>query len=63
MKAEVRIVDIEVVEVRFFDAENDGWGLGPLQNPSLHVLNAHCASEEQDAWKLPQAVTNIELVA
>lgn len=26
----------------------------PLQKPSLHLLNAHWASEEQDAWKLPQ---------
>jgi hypothetical protein len=35
----------------------------PLQKPSLHLLNAHCWSLVQVAWKFPQTVCNIEFVA
>jgi hypothetical protein len=37
----------------------------PLQTLSvtLQVLNAHCSSRVQDAWKLPQRVWRPELVA
>ena len=36
---------------------------GPLQNPPLHLLNAHCWSEVQDAWKLPHTGCSMELTA
>lgn len=38
-------------------------GLRPLQSPLLQVLNAHCASLEQAALKLPQAAMSPALLA
>lgn len=35
----------------------------PLQKPSTQVLNAHCSSQVQEAWKLPQTEISIELTA
>jgi hypothetical protein len=53
------------------DVEEDGLagtdiddeGKRPLQNPPLQVLNAHCWLLLHEAWKLPQTVCSIELVA
>jgi hypothetical protein len=50
-----------VVEVADAAAEDDA--LKPLQKPWLQVLNAHCESSLQVAWKLPQAGMSIEFVA
>jgi hypothetical protein len=43
------------------DAAEDG--RKPLQNPPLHVLNAHCWSLVQEAWKFPQTGWSIEFTA
>lgn len=57
-------VDVAVDEGKlpYDDDVSDGFR-SPLQNPSLHRLKAHCKSEVQVAWKLPQAGISIELVA
>jgi hypothetical protein len=43
---------VEVAEAAV-EAVDDA--LKPLQKPWLQVLNAHCESSLQTAWKLPQA--------
>lgn len=43
------------------EAEDEG--RKPLQKPLLQVLNAHCWSLVQEAWKLPHTGWSIEFVA
>lgn len=57
--------DASADEVAGAEEAADEVARNPLQRPSerLHVLNAHCASDVHEDWKLPHTVCSIEFTA